>query len=716
MNRIAQLTCIGTLLLAAASPAVTLAQVRTAAPRAGAKPPTKITTVPAAAKAQVTSNPKQPQQKSAPDAPAATIAKRPPKLSERLKTMRQAIEKEYQAQQDTAALTEPEPGEEPTPEEPQAGDSDAADEEEDEEVAEPEMPRELTPPPHRPTMLKNDAIENSRPVRPTPSNAAPMRRSIERAVPAPIEGLELTTAAPSIKVTTIGPRAITLGKESLYAVKLSNHGGDSAREVTVTVSIPSSARVGIPNVSAGTFSVEDRETDVHVVWTLAEVDANHEETLTLPLTATDAQGIDLQVDWEMAPVTAMTQIEVFEPKLEIEFIGPEEVLIGETAPFKLRVSNPGNGDAEGVVIELGSLGGRDGGASRKNVGTIAAGESLELDLQFAAREPGPMELSATATSTLGASASTTKPMIVRSPQLTVRAEGPKFKFAGTVATYRMNVANKGDAPARDVMAKVTIPGILKVISATDGEKLNGSTMTWKIGDLNPNEDRAIEVKCEIVADGVAKLQMVASAVGVQVVSGQVETKVESIADLKLSVEDPTGPFPVGEEVVYEVHVYNRGTKSADNVYAIASFSDGISPLRVEGGAAKIENGRVEFSPIRRIGAGEEVVLKIHARGDVAGSHVIRMEVQCESPETQLVSESTTRFFGENAGKPTTKAARSSMKKLEPTPAPKPMPPAPTPVDEPEDEPAPDEPSEDAPAGFVPSEPEPAPAPDDGYDG
>ena len=69
---------------------------------------------------------------------------------------------------------------------------------------------------------------------------------------------------------------------------------------------------------------------------------------------------------------------------------------------------------------------------------------------------------------------------------------------------------------------------------------------------------------------------------------------------------------------------------------VASFSEGITPVKVEGGTAQIGEGRVTFNPIRRIGPGEEVVLKIHARGEAAGSHVIRMEVQCTEPETQLV--------------------------------------------------------------------------------
>lgn len=694
MFRNAVIARMWSLLIVAAIPAAAFGQGRVAPPRAGAVPtlPPRVNAVPVKAKpiavAQATKASGTAPQERTGDTPAASIAKKSPKLSERLKTMRQSIEKEYQAAPETSSTPEEKSSEAPAEANPQPEEAVAP--------AKPEpAPAELAPTSRRPAVLNDEAIEKSRPVKVVPSTVMPMRRSHTVPAQGNSNDLQLSSGSPALKVITNGPKAITLGKEASYSVKLANHGTDEAREVTVTVTIPSNARVGIPNVSAGTFNVEDRDDSVSVVWTMSEIGGNHEETLNLPLTAKDAQGVELKVDWEMAPVAAMAQIDVLEPKLKVDFVGPDEVLLGETAPFKLRISNPGNGDAESVVIELGSLSARDGGSSRKNVGTIAAGESLELDLQFAAREPGPMDLNASAASSLGASATASKAMIVRSPQLNVRAEGPKFKFAGTVATYRVNVSNKGDAAAKDVLAKVTIPSIVKVISSTDGAKAHGSALVWRIGDLGPNEERAIEVKCELTGDGEARFQMQASAVGAQVASGQVDTKIESIADLKLSVEDPTGPFPVGEEVIYEVHVLNRGTKAADNVIPVASFSEGITPVKVDGGTAQMEEGRVTFNPIRRIAPGEEVVLKIHARGEAAGSHVIRMEVQCTEPETQLVSESTTRFFGETANKTRVSA------KPQPTPAPKRL------------EPAPDEPAE-AKEEEMPKEEEPAlePAPDE----
>jgi hypothetical protein len=122
------------------------------------------------------------------------------------------------------------------------------------------------------------------------------------------------------------------------------------------------------------------------------------------------------------------------------------------------------------------------------------------------------------------------------------------------------------------------------------------------------------------------------------------TRVEAIADLVLSVEDPGGPVPVGTETVYQIVVRNRGTKSAEAVQVKAFFSHGIEPLRAEGAGHRIGPGQVIFSPVSSIPAGGELVLSVQSRAETAGNHVFRAEVHCQELGTRLVSEETTHYY------------------------------------------------------------------------
>ena len=126
----------------------------------------------------------------------------------------------------------------------------------------------------------------------------------------------------------------------------------------------------------------------------------------------------------------------------------------------------------------------------------------------------------------------------------------------------------------------------------------------------------------------------------------VATRVEAVADLKLTVNDPAGPLPVGEEVVYEITVANRGAKAAKDVRVVAQFSDGIEPISAQGAGSKIEAGQVVFDSLASVGAASEVVLKVTAKAHSPGHHIFRGQVLCAETETRLVAEDSTQFYGD----------------------------------------------------------------------
>jgi hypothetical protein len=154
----------------------------------------------------------------------------------------------------------------------------------------------------------------------------------------------------------------------------------------------------------------------------------------------------------------------------------------------------------------------------------------------------------------------------------------------------------------------------------------------------------------------------------------VVTRVEALADLKLTINEPKGPRPISEEVVYELVVVNRGTKAAEQVQVMMHFSEGMEPTGADGAQAEIAPGQAAFRSIPRIEAGQQLVLKIRARADRPGNHRFRGEVQCADPETRLLSEGTTRFFGEDgtrvprAAVPPKMGAAIPASYSEPTPA------------------------------------------------
>src|SRR5205823_4932444 len=96
-------------------------------------------------------------------------------------------------------------------------------------------------------------------------------------------------------------------------------------------------------------------------------------------------------------------------------------------------------------------------------------------------------------------------------------------------------------------------------------------VVWTLPSLRPGTDQELELRCALTSPGSNQLQVLATAASDLADSCIATTKVEALADLKLEVIDPPGPLASGEEMTYEVHIRNRGTKEAENVDVAGFF-------------------------------------------------------------------------------------------------------------------------------------------------
>jgi uncharacterized repeat protein (TIGR01451 family) len=239
-------------------------------------------------------------------------------------------------------------------------------------------------------------------------------------------------------------------------------------------------------------------------------------------------------------------------------------------------------------------------------------------------------------------------------------------YAGATATYEIRVANTGDAAAEGVTLEVQLPAGHKNAMGVDKKPLENNAARWRLGDLPPGSDRVYTMQCDLITGGQNQIAARVQGADDSQASATAVTTVEALADLKLVVNDPKGPLPVGKEVAYEIQVVNRGSKEATNISLIAQFSDGIEPVSASGHGSEIVPGQVIFKPIAAIPAGGQLTVKVLAAAQKPGSLRFRAELSCGEPETKLVSEETTRFYGTAADNPAPQAADRSSD--EPTPA------------------------------------------------
>lgn len=450
------------------------------------------------------------------------------------------------------------------------------------------------------------------------------------------------TVGPALRVEVIGPAAALLGDETLFKIQLLNQGEVDAEGVSVQIGVPAGVRVVKAEAGAGQARVQAEGDLNRIVWTVERLQAQAAGNLNLTVVPTAEQPIELSVDWSLQPIATAARIEVKQPLLEVALNGPSEMVYGETKVFSIVLSNPGSGDARNVAVNV-ALGPTM--SDTMQVGTIPAGTSKTFDFEVTARQTGTMEIAATASGSGSLKQEVAHPVAVLRAELEIEASGPELEYAGAVGSYGVRVANHGNAAARNVQVLVRIPQGARYLQGVGNVRQDASGMIWQLGDLAPAAERLLTFDCELLSHGDLSFEVTARGDGVVEVADELLTRVEGVADLKLSVNDPKGPIPVGQEVAYEINVVNRGSTAATQVLVFAQFSEGIEPVATDGMPGEIQTGQVIFQPIARINPQETVQLVVKAKAQANGNHVFRAAVQCSDPETRLVAEDNTRFYG-----------------------------------------------------------------------
>lgn len=514
-------------------------------------------------------------------------------------------------------------------------------------------PQPDAPPSAAPTEAAGPAATLARAESPRPNETAPATPNGDTVL--------LTKQGPALAVETIGPRHIKIDQPARYRVVIGNSGDVAAEGVAVTVALPEWADVVGANASTGTARALANATR-GVEWRVGRVEQASRQHLELEITARRSEPLALDVRWSHAPIASQTRVVVEEPKLEMKLEGPDEVNYGELESFALRISNPGNGDAEQVVVRL-LAANPDEEATEQAIGTIAAGDTKTVDLELSAHKSGTFWIKAEAAGEGGLHSSVASEVLVRRAALAVALEGPPFQYAGTEGNYRVRLINTGNAVARNIELRALLPvGAQHVVSTENSRiELADGRVVWGFASLAAGEEREFEFSCKLVEPGTLRPQVVCTAEDDLTASDGTETTVEALADLSLEVRDPRGPVPVGSDARFEVRIKNRGTSAAHEIDVVAFFAEGVEPVQAIGAEHQLAEGQVMFDKIATLEAGEELVLAIVARSHASGNHAFRVELVCPELETSLAAEESTHFYDRSR-------TASTVERDEPVPA------------------------------------------------
>lgn len=164
--------------------------------------------------------------------------------------------------------------------------------------------------------------------------------------------------------------------------------------------------------------------------------------------------------------------------------------------------------------------------------------------------------------------------------------------------------NVGRSVVRNVVAEAVLPIGLQVMKATPAPTTLGGSATWTFGELQPGQQRIVELVVVPSEQGDVQIGAFVRFTGGTTSSFSVKQPM-----LAINVEGP-GTVEVGQQVNYTIEVSNPGTGKARNVVIQAAIPEGLEHR--QGGILTIEIGTLN--------AGEQRRARLSLTGVKGGQH------------------------------------------------------------------------------------------------
>ena len=451
---------------------------------------------------------------------------------------------------------------------------------------------------------------------------------------------------PSLSIRKIAPAEVQVNHAAVFTTRIKNVGKITAYGVKITDYVPRGARLESAHpefIRTPTGAIQ---------WELVALEPGEEASVSMKVTPLTEGEIGSVATVSFATRASVRTVST-KPQLTIQQTFNKTALIGETVLVNIVVSNPGSGDATGIVVEADipiELSHVAGNELEYQIGTLRPGQSKQLQLRLLAKTAGIIQNILTVRGKGQIENRSIEPMRIVAPALQVSLRGPAIRYLDRQTTYSVEVVNPGTASARNVELVAYLPKGLKFVSTDHhGEYDNTEhAVYWKLEELPPQIGDSVKLMAIAIEPGEQKVRLEGTAdLGVRAQFEHV-VRVESVPELEFSVKDTADPIELGADTMYEIKVVNRGTRTATGVQIAASFPQALKPIQGGGPSdVRIEGQIVLFSPLQRLAPGAEAVFRVKAKAIAEGDNVIRVQISSDDKTTPVTKDESTRVYSDN---------------------------------------------------------------------
>ena len=443
----------------------------------------------------------------------------------------------------------------------------------------------------------------------------------------------LVSTSPRLELEIDKPPSANVGQEIAYRIRATNVGNVPAEQVVLNVEIPSWIDVRHTDADNGDWVLLPRSDNSGIAdlqWRVSRIAQGETNLLALRFVPKQHRAIELPIRYRFDLPVIVAPVEVQEPKLVMELVGPDEVRWNDLVTYMLIVRNVGNGNAEGLRFDLLQT------SSERQTSAmdfpLLPGERQEIPIEVrAGRDQEQIDIAVLATGAHDLKSEVRRRIRVMRPKLEMDVQTPPLHFVDDPAELIIRVVNNGYADAENVTIRAELPLGAQYVTSSEGglfvQHQQQNIVEWRGRSIGKGEIQTLSLVCIPKREGECRVSVDANeANGSLLVTGHGTFTAEAIVELELVIHRPSGPIELGQEVKYTIEVKNTGTKAAENVEISIMFGDQLEPRAVTGRDASYGDGQVFFDKIPVIVPKQVVTLLVHTEAKGIGTAPIRAEV------------------------------------------------------------------------------------------